>query len=191
MTKNGKVHISMKDIWEVICCHGNNIQTRIMFNFVDCYSWLIITIINNNNNNNNNNNIAIGHGVGPAWAAAYYGRLDAPYLQSLGYYPWQVIATPKAPLSGLRHLAIYGLNRKPNYCYHVFWFHLFLLLKTSCCVWWFFVDLQVFVQLYLTLGRVLSIVRGIVFYILSEMAQTWNNTSERLYFQMMSIVSFS
>ena len=54
-----------------------------------------------------------------------------------------------------------------------------------------FVDLQVFVQLYLTLGRVLSIVRGIVFYILSEMAQTWNNTSERLYFQMMSIVSFS
>ena len=112
MTKNGKVHISMKDIWEVICCHGNNIQTRIMFSFVDCYSWLIIII---NNNNNNNNNIAIGHGVGPAWAAAYYGRLDAPYLQSLGYYPWQVIATPKAPLSGLRHLAIYGLNRKPNY----------------------------------------------------------------------------
>ena len=135
MTKNGKVHISMKDIWEVICCHGNNIQTRIMFSFVDCYSWLIIII---NNNNNNNNNIAIGHGVWPAWAAAYYAKLDAPYLQSLGYYPWQVIATPKAPLSGLRHLAIYGLNRKPNYCYHVFWFHLFLFLKTSCCVWWYF-----------------------------------------------------
>ena len=35
MTQNRKVHILIKDVWRVICCHGDNIPTRIMFSLVD------------------------------------------------------------------------------------------------------------------------------------------------------------
>ena len=35
MTENGKINVLIKEAWKLICCYGNHIQDRIMFNFVD------------------------------------------------------------------------------------------------------------------------------------------------------------
>ena len=35
MTENGKIHVLIKEAWELICCYANHIQDRIMFNLVD------------------------------------------------------------------------------------------------------------------------------------------------------------
>ena len=48
--------------------------------------------------------IIIVYGVGQAYALAYFGKLDAPAHQSLGWHLWQVPATPQPPCSGLRAL---------------------------------------------------------------------------------------